>query len=402
MKKAILQVISALALSALIGGCGGGGGGGGAVPPPPPPPPPTAQSPAGLWNGLAVTAASPDVFTSFEFNANGGFSVGTAPFTAAFSNGNAETRGVPGFYITGLNAWHVLVGTSATVTFGTNPQTLSFWVRTVAATDVAAVRILDENSTLIQSVVPSSAYQQITVNRSAGQTSIGSVEVISTSGGDVVIDDFTFGYLSTTDDIGCLVAESNEFVCVVSDVTTDDVIATAHGTVAVANANQVSGTGKLYAGPGLMLADGSTVADLTISSGIVVGGTSLNVTISAAGESSTVTTLFDDDYNRASDLATVAAVYSLFELFGDASSFAIDASGVISGQSTAGCMISGQISIIDALFNAYDVQITVSNCGGSNGVYDGLGVTTDLVATNDALVFVAFTDLAALLGEAAK
>ena len=52
--------------------------------PPPPPPPPAAQNPGGVWGGQSVTAAAPDVFTSFEFDAVGPFSVGTSPTTATF------------------------------------------------------------------------------------------------------------------------------------------------------------------------------------------------------------------------------------------------------------------------------------------------------------------------------
>jgi hypothetical protein len=41
-------------------------------------------------------------------------------------------------------------------------------------------------------VTPTDFFQQIVVNRDSGQTLIGSVVFTSTSGGDVVIDDFVF------------------------------------------------------------------------------------------------------------------------------------------------------------------------------------------------------------------
>ncbi len=348
------------------------------------------------------TAAAPDVFTSFEFNAAGPFDVGTTPFRATFSNGNAESRGVPEFYITGANSWHILIGTSATVTFETNPQTLSFWVRTENATDVSEILINDENGALIQMVVPTNAFQQVIVSRNAGETDFGSVEVTSTSGGDVVIDDFTFGYAVTTDSVGCLIAETNDFVCLVSDGASDDPIAAAQGTLTVANGNEVTGTGRLYAMPGETLADGSTVADLTISSGTVSGGVSFDFSLTAAGQTSTGSTVYDTDYDRGSDLATVAAVYTTFSIFGSASSFTVDAAGVISGQSAAGCVLSGQVSVIDALFNAYDVQLGVASCGASDGTYVGLGLTVDEAATDDRFLFPVFTNQDVVVGVADK
>ena len=209
----IIRLISTtLASLVILAGCGGGGGGGSPPPPPPPPPPIQFQSVTGTWGGQSVTGAAADVSTSFEFGATGGFTVGATPYTAAFSNGNAETRGDPGLYVSGTNAWHILVGTAATVSFETLPNTLRLNVRTVNAADVSNVDIFDENGVLIQNVIPTNAYQIINITRGAGESLIASVEVTSTSGGDVVIDDLTFGYsgsgfAGSVDDINCLFVE---------------------------------------------------------------------------------------------------------------------------------------------------------------------------------------------------
>ena len=369
---------------------------------------PPAQNPGGIWDGQSVTAASPDVFTSFEFNAVGPFTDPSwaSPYTATFSSGNAETRGIPQFYITGANAWHILIGTSATVTFETLPNTLTFFARTVNAADVSNIDILDENGALILNVVPTNAFQPlnapISVVRGAGQTLIGSVEVTSTSGGDVVIDDFTFGFAETTDDIACIVAETMEFACVIG--TAPNFIASAQGTVQIANLNQVTGSGTLYAAPGFTLNDGSTFAALTISAGTVSEGNTLDFTVDVAGttRTRTVSTFFDAIYNRGSNLATVAAVYTTFDIFGDMSSFTIDANGVITGNSVAGCVLNGQVTIIDAAFNAYDVALDVANCAGLNGMYDGLGLSDDAVVMDDSFAFAVFTAQTVIIGEAVK
>jgi hypothetical protein len=365
---------------------------------------PPVQNPGGIWDGQSVTAAAPDVFTSFEFNAVGPFTVGAAPFRATFSNGRAETRGIPSFYKSGVNSWHILVGTSATVTFETLPNTLTFFVRTENAADVTNIDILDENGALILNVVPTAVFplQMISVVRGAGETLIGSVEVTSTSGGDVVIDDFTFGFAETTDDIACIVAETMEFACAIVDTVSGNFIASAQGTIQIANLNQVSGSGTLYAVPGFTLNDGSTFAALIISAGTVSEGNTLDFTVDAAGTTSTVSTIFDALYNRGSDLATVAAVYTTFDIFGDISSFTIGATGVITGNSVAGCVLNGQVTIIDAAFNAYDVALDVANCGGLNGMYDGLGVSDDDVVMDDSFAFAVFTAQTVIVGEAVK
>ena len=366
---------------------------------------PPAQNPGGIWDGQSVTAASPDVFTSFEFNAVGPFSVGASPFTATFSDGVAESRGVGALYQTGAFSWHILVGQGvATVTFETNPSSLNFWVRTVNAGDVAEIRILDDTAPtpiVFQTIVPNNVFQEITINRMPGQTLIGSVEVTSTSGGDVIIDDFTFGFSDTTDQVGCIVAETMEFVCVTRNAA-DEFIASAQGTVQIANLNQVTGSGTLYAAPGFTLNDGSTFAALTISAGTVSEGNTLDFTVDAAGTTSTVSTFFDAIYNRGSDLATVAAVYTTFDIFGDMSSFTIEANGVITGNSVAGCVLNGQVTIIDAAFNAYDVALDVANCAGLNGMYDGLGLSDDDIVMDDTFAFAVFTAQTVIVGEAVK
>jgi len=370
--------------------------------PPPPPPPPAAQNPGGVWGGQSVTAAAPDVFTSFEFDAVGPFSVGTSPTTATFSNGVAETRGVRAFYITGDFAWHILVGTSATVTFETLPSSLSFWVRTENATDVSEIQIFDETGMMLQSVTPTDVFQEIVVTRNAGDTLIGTFDVNSTSGGDVVIDDLTLGFSSTTDAIGCVVAETLEVACVLTDPVTDEIIGAAQASVQVTNTDQVSGTGTLYAAPGFVLNDGSVFAALTITGGTVSERNTLDLTIDAAGATTTVSTTYDAVYDRGSDLATVAAVYTTFDIFGDTSSFAIDANGAISAQSNSGCVANGQVTIIDDMFNAYDVSLDVSSCAGLDGSYEGLGFTQDMNATDDEFLFGVFTSQTAIIGAPVK
>ena len=173
MNRTICLILGALLLSAFIGACGGGGGGG------------AAQSPL-------PTQSSCHASRSFEFSATGPFCIGTSPFTATFSSGRTQSVGNADFYSSGDFAWHVLNGTSATVTFETLPSMVTFFVRNEFAGTVSDIQVLDENNDLIMAVTPTDFFQQIVINRAPGQTLIDSVVVTSTSGGDVVIDDFSW------------------------------------------------------------------------------------------------------------------------------------------------------------------------------------------------------------------
>ena len=91
-----------------------------------------------------------------------------------------------------------------------------------------------------------------------------------------------------------------------------------------------------------------------------------------------------------------------FDIFGDPSSFAIDANGVISAQSESGCIANGQVTIISAAFNAYSVNFEVSSCAGLDGLYDGLGVTQDSNATDDEFPFAVFETQTVIVGAPVK
>ncbi len=188
-------------------------------------------------------------------------------------------------------------------------------------------------------------------------------------------------------------------------MATGDLRAGANGAYTV-NGDQVSGTGYVYAAPGETLVDGSsTIATLTIGVGTVVESNALDLTIDSSGLGIAVTSLFDATYDRGANLATVAAVYSMFDIFGVMSSFAIDANGVISGQTTTGCVLSGQVSVIDAAANTYAVNLVAdaATCGALAGDYNGLGSSQDDTVMDDAFIFAAFVNGQLMtVGEAIK
>jgi len=403
MKKTISLFLGALLVSVSIGACGGGGGSGFTPPPPPPPPPPAGdQSPTGLWSGTAVTPDITPVSTGFENVGAGTFTVGPVPFTATFAGGVAESRAVPGLYRDGINSWHVLG--AATINFATPANTLSFWTRTVSNGDMATIVVRDTGGGVIDTIIPPDMIiTEFTIN-SAGGPLIGSVDITVTTG-EIVIDVVTFGFpsIASTDAIACLIAPNdlmppnNEFVCVIVDATTDALVAGANGTVSVA-VDQISGTGWLYAASGESFADGSTIAAITISAGTVDENTSLTLTIDGTGVSIDVDLpVFAPSINRGSALANVEAAWINFEIFGDPSTFDVDAMGMISGISAAGCLLMGQVTVTDSAVNAYDVAITVTDGGGGTcgipaGDYNGLGATDEETVPDDEFGFAVFVN----------
>ena len=95
-------------------------------------------------------------------------------------------------YSTGDFSWHVMVGDPATVTFDTDPSTVTFFVRSENLGTVSDIQILDVNGDFIMEVIPTTMFVQVMVSRNPGETLVGSIIVTSTSGSDVVIDDFVW------------------------------------------------------------------------------------------------------------------------------------------------------------------------------------------------------------------
>lgn len=360
--------------------------------PGPTPPPGTA---AGLWVGQAVTPDVPDLVTGFEFNDPDGFTLGDDPFTAEFQGGVTQIASGPNFRTDGSFSWHIGL-TDGSVTFATPGDSLSFFTRTTAAGQNASIQVLDEFGAQISSTVVTNSFEEISVDRTPGQTLIGSV-VITVNTGQIVIDSFTFGYpgSASDDDIACLFAPepTDSFACILTDTASGALVASANGTYRESG-DSITGNGHWYAAPGEVLPDGSTVAPLIITDADFEDQDSLNMSLDVLGLSIEIASLYDDIFDRGAALASVVASYSTFDLFGDPSSFAIDGNGQISGQSASGCMLSGQVTVIDAAANAYTVELlaNAATCGALGGDYEGLGATQDDTAMDDTFVFAVFVD----------
>jgi hypothetical protein len=122
--------------------------------------------------------------------------------------------------------------------------------------------------------------------------------------------------------------------------------------------------------------DGSTSGTGTIS-GTITQRSSMTLTttsITSMGTalgSSTDTWTFSSAYDTPSSLATVAGNYTV-----GSNTLSINSNGVVFEQDpTTGCVINGQVSLIDTQYNAYSLSFTFAGCMGSAAVLNGVTMT---------------------------
>lgn len=140
---------------------------------------------------LSQVARGDTVSTSFENLATGTITIGTTPFTATFTGGNAQTVGNAAFYHTGAFSWHVSAATTATVTLETAASDVDLWVRDTPG-GAGEVRAIDTDGTTIATLTISNVFQNFIVARNPGETLIASIEYQNTGSADIVMDDFSF------------------------------------------------------------------------------------------------------------------------------------------------------------------------------------------------------------------
>lgn len=110
----------------------------------------------------------------------------------------------------------------------------------------------------------------------------------------------------------------------------------------------------------------------------------MNGTYDGVGDTGTFSLAYNSLYERPSSLALIEGTWTNYAS-GYYETITIDSSGNVTRPPVSGCTSSGKISIIDSLYNVYDVSLTVDNCGSQNGLYSGLAVLTDTDTNNDTL-----------------
>lgn len=192
------------------------------------------------------------------------------------------------------------------------------------------------------------------------------------------------------DEIVGLVTEDGRFHFI-------DLFGQGFGTASVTNGNQVSASYTYVADLGTTFSDGSTSASCTLS-GTVVERQSLTVNsqcTSTAGNTTqmSVTLTYNPLYNRDASLATIAGLY---DDLGDVLTVSND--GVLFEQSASdGCVLNGQLSVVNSAYNAYDVQFSISSCGAGLATLNGTtwsGIATlDNTSAPEALIFGVVGDI---------
>jgi len=137
---------------------------------------------------------------------------------------------------------------------------------------------------------------------------------------------------------------------------------------------------------GATLTDPSLTATLTATS---------SGTYTSNGISGTFTLVDAGIYNRPANLSKLAGTWidTTFTQNTGTMTHTIDGSGNITSTSVSGCASSGTINTIDTTKNEYTISLTVTNCGGFNGVYTGLALLDDTTITEDTLVYLADNDI---------
>ena len=157
------------------------------------------------------------------------------------------------------------------------------------------------------------------------------------------------------------------------------------GTV-MTSGDSISGSGEAFEPFGSTFPDGSTHGNGTIS-GTIVPRTSITAetdftTDAGTHYSGTVSGTFDPLYNELSSLSTIAGNYTdpvtgtVVTINSNGDVFAQDAN--------SGCVVSGNVSIINASYNAYHVAVSYSNCQGTFAALNGV-TFTGLATLDDKL-----------------
>jgi hypothetical protein len=151
--------------------------------------------------------------------------------------------------------------------------------------------------------------------------------------------------------------------------------------------NALAGDGTAFADAGVFWLDSTSATPVAIEGTISSRSEMSGTWVTAAGELGTFEFFYDPTfYERTSPLSLLAGSWIAYdELMNPQVTFTIAVDGSFVGQNTLGCNSMGQFAMIDADFNLYEVQSTITDCALA-GDYVGLAFLVDLLVPNDALV----------------
>jgi hypothetical protein len=174
-----------------------------------------------------------------------------------------------------------------------------------------------------------------------------------------------------------IVAPDGLFVGVVASTGLNGrfLIGTADTTV-----NQFTARGTVFpqAGEAPLLPDGQVSADLTVSDGSVVGGSSLSGSYSGGGESGSFALQYNALTSRGASLNAITGVYDIYPPVPLLNISVVVSGGTLTFASDGGCNGAGTISVIDPTMNIYSWSMLIGACGGVDAdTYSGLATLAD-------------------------
>ncbi len=157
-----------------------------------------------------------------------------------------------------------------------------------------------------------------------------------------------------------------------------------------------------FAPYGFAFSDNSTHGTGKVSGNIQarasLDGNTQFTTDAGSTSTGTLTLKFDSLYNRASSLTTISGNFSNSA---DGTVVTVSADGAVFSQNpSTGCVVNGTVSIINATYDVYRVQLSNSNCQGQyaalNGVqFTGLAVLDNTETPEVAIVGVTGSSVSA-------
>jgi hypothetical protein len=154
---------------------------------------------------------------------------------------------------------------------------------------------------------------------------------------------------------------------------------------------QVTGAGLF----GVPLWDGSASGTGSITGTISprrsISATSVFTTILGSGSTGRISLAYDASYDDDSSLQSIAGNYvDALGLFAGVLNVASNGTVFLQDPST-GCVVNGQVSIIDPAYNAYRIDLAYSSCTGVNATLNGAtftGLAAYDAASAEAVAFV--------------